>query len=56
MVDRCSIQIQAVCSVAGYAAEVRQRLPGVLPEPERSPEWYQINPHRPERDGPEPEA
>ena len=42
--------------VAGYAAEVRQRLPGVLPEPQRSPEWYQINPHRPERDGPEPEA
>ena len=41
--------------VEGYEAEVRQRVPGFLPELERSPEWYQINPHDPERDGPEPE-
>ena len=42
--------------VAGYAAEVRERVPGILPEPERRPEWFEVNPHSPNRDDVELEA
>jgi hypothetical protein len=34
--------------VAGYAAEIRERVPGVLPEPPKPREWFEVDPNPPE--------
>jgi hypothetical protein len=42
--------------VNGYAKEVRARMPDLLPEPEKAPEWFERNPHEPRKDDVELEA
>ena len=42
--------------VQGYAAEVRERVPGILPEPPKPREWFEVNPHNPGKDDVELEA
>lgn len=41
----------------GYADVVRAKMPGILPDPPRPREWFEVNPHTgSERDDPELEA
>lgn len=42
--------------VAGYAAEVRERVPGILPDASKPREWFEVNPRDPDKEDKELEA